>query len=142
MPAFLLRTRSGMSGVFPLYLGMIAALFLLGEGGLSHLRYVLYRRTLTGKVVDTEPHTAAKGRRDRLIVEYTCDGQTFRVRSFFPYARPAYRIGEEIPVRVSEKDSGRAMLPCDRKQAAYELAGGALLLLVSITALSILRIPG
>ena len=129
MPTVFLRHHTDISGVFPLTLGVIAALALLTEGGIHFLRYFLYRRTLTGKVVDIEPHTTSRGRRDRLIVEYTCDGQTRRIRSFFPYA--AHKIGCEIPVRISEKNSGRAMLPCDLKQSGIEMIAGALLFLIS-----------
>lgn len=130
MSVCFLRTHSGVSAAIPLSLGVVAALALLTEGGIPFLRYFLYRRTLTGKVVDVEPHTTSKGRRDRLIVEYICDGQTYRLRSFFPYALPAHKIGDDIPVRVSEKNVGRAMLPCDREQALNELIAGGLFLLI------------
>jgi len=128
-PIFL-RTRSGISAVIPLSLGVVAALALLIEGGIPFLRYFLYRRNVTGKVVDVEPHETRKGRRDRLIVEYTCDGCTHRIRSFFPYALPAHKIGDDLPVRVSEKNSGQAMLPCDREQASNELIAGGIFLLI------------
>ncbi len=140
MPSVFLRHHTGLSGVFPLILGVIAALALLAEGGIHFLRYFLYRRTLTGKVVDIEPPKTAKGRRDRLIVEYTCAGQTRRLRSFFPYA--AHKIGEEIPVRVSEKNSGRAMLPYDLKRAGTEMILGALLLLISGVSLIFIIVLG
>lgn len=129
MLAVFLRTYRSSSGTIPLSLGVIAALALLIEGGIPFIRYFRYRRNLTGKVVDVEPHTTRKGRRDRLIVEYTCDGQIYRIRSFFPYALPAHKIGDTIPVRVSEKNSGRAMLPCDREQALNELIAGGIFLL-------------
>ncbi len=134
MSVVFLRAHSGISASIPLSLVAIAALALLIEGGFSFLRYFLYRRDLTGKVVDVEPHETAKWKRDRLIVEYTCNDQTYRIRSFFPYALPAHKIGVDIPVRVSEKNSGRAMLPCDLKQAKNELiAGGVFLLIFGIS---------
>jgi len=126
------------NGTFIFVCLFIAAAVLMVISLIPIVRYFRYRRTVNGRVTDVEITVGRHGRRDRLIVEYECDGTVSTVRSFYTYPVPEYEIGDTIPVRVSGKNPGNAMLPYDLEQAvsAFALSFGTLLLglIVLITA--------
>jgi hypothetical protein len=64
------------------------------------------------------------------------DGHTYTIRSAFSYGYSYYRVGDEIPLRISERDSERAMMPYDLKIARKSvLIGGIVSLLMFATLL-------
>lgn len=121
--------RSGRnSGPFIFVTLFLLSAVLLIISLVTILRYFRYRRELTGRVTDVEITVGKHGRRDRLIVEYECDGTVHTVRSFYTYPDPNYKIGDSIPVRVSGKHPENAMLLYDLEQAvtAAVLSGAVL----------------
>lgn len=82
------------------------------------LRYHRYRRNVSGRVTTLERREVRGGLCAEIIVaEYTVDGHTYTIRSAFSYGYSYYRTGDEIPLRVSERDNERAMMPYDLKDA-------------------------
>ena len=82
------------------------------------LRYHRYRNNVIGRVTALE-RREVRGElcAEIIVAEYTVDGHTYTIRSAFSYGYSYYRIGDEIPLRVSERDSERAMIPYDLKNA-------------------------
>jgi hypothetical protein len=82
------------------------------------LRYHRYRRNVSGRVTTLERREVRGGLCAEIIVaEYTVDGHTYTIRSAFSYGYSYYRTGDGIPLRVSERDNERAMMPYDLKDA-------------------------
>ncbi|MBE6710532.1 MAG: DUF3592 domain-containing protein [Ruminococcaceae bacterium] len=133
MSNFLLRIyvrRSRNGGPFIFIVLFLLSAILLIISLVTVIRYFRYRREIVGRVTDVEISAGKHGRRDRLIVEYECDGTVYNVCSFYTYPLPKYEIGDRIPVRVSKKHPENAMLPYDLEQAvtASILSGGVLIL--------------
>ncbi len=123
---YIRRSRSGGPFIF-ITLFLLSAILLI-ISLVTVVRYFLYRREIAGRVTDVEITVGKHGRRDRLIVEYECDGTVHTVRSFYTYSLPKYEIGDSIPVRVSRKNPENAMLPYDLEQAVTaSVISGAIL---------------
>ena len=97
------------------------------------LRYHRYRRNVTGRVTALELREG-RGRRcmETIVAEYTVDGRTCTIRSVFSYGYSYYRVGDEIPLRVSERDVERAMMPYDLRNARQSTIVCGLLLLLML----------
>ena len=102
------------------FIPLLAIFFLILtiRSFLPILRYHRYRRNVTGRVTALELREG-RGRRcvETIVAEYTVDGRTCTIRSAFSYGYSYYRVGDEIPLRVSERDNERAMMPYDLKDA-------------------------
>ena len=109
-----LRTHAAS---LPFPIGMLLLLICFVPSVLPVVRYFLYRETVTGRVTELEIYVRGNKRSDRIVAEYTVDGSTYYIRSANRYAIPPYNVGDEIPLRVSERDSERAMIPYDLKNA-------------------------
>lgn len=109
------QSRSGGHFIFITLFLLSTVLLIISL--VTIIRYFRYRREVVGKVTDVEITVGKHGRRDRLIVEYECDGTVYTIQSYYTYSVPNYQIGESIPVRVSGKHPENAMLPYDLEQA-------------------------
>ncbi len=99
------------------------------------LRYHRYRRNVTGRVTALELREV-RGRlcTETIVADYTVDGRTCTIRSSFSYGYSYYRVGDEIPLRVSERDGERAMMPYDLRNARKNVIVCGLLFLLSFAA--------
>lgn len=89
-----------------------------------------YRREVTGHVKTIERRENRHSVRESIVAEYTVDNRTYTIRSAYLYPYSYYRTGDAIPLRVSEKDPERAVMPYDLQNSKkFALVFGALFFL-------------
>ena len=110
------RNQTAAAVLIPLL--AIFFLVLTIKAFLVILRYYRYRRNVSGRVTILERREVRGGLcAETIVAEYTVDGHTYTIRSAFSYGYSYYRTGDEIPLRINERDSERAMMPYDLKNA-------------------------